>query len=209
MRIKPLIAMLTLLALLGPLGIGPAARAATTPALDPAGGRLEDRQQLRVLLDAMEAGISKLDIEALLKLTQPDVVITWQNAEVSRGHAQVRAYYDRMMKGGAPIVRKFSTKATLGGPAVFYGDSAVAYGTNVDSYELAEGLAFTLNANWSTTIVKADGQWKVAALHFSTNLFDNALLDAAKRFTWYAAGGALLLGLALGWLVLRMRRRSA
>jgi hypothetical protein len=191
------------------LSVGLLAHAATVPQLDPSSDRVEDRQQLRVLLDAMEAGISNLDIDALLKLTQPTVVITWQNAEVSRGRDQVLAYYNRMIKGGAPIVRKFSTKATLGGPAVFYGDSAVAYGTTVDRYELAEGLDFTLNANWSTTIVKVDGQWKVAALHFSTNLFDNALLSAAKRLTWYAAGASLLLGIGLAWVVVRVRRKPA
>jgi len=206
MSFKHLIAMLLSMSL---LCFGMQARAATAPQLDPSGGRVEDRQQLRVLLDAMETGISNLDIEALLKLTQPDVIITWQNAEVSRGTEQVRAYYNRMIKGGAPIVRKFSTKASLGGPAVFYADSAVAYGTNIDRYELADGLGFTLNANWSTTVVKADGQWKVAALHFSTNLFDNALLAAAERLTWYAAAGAFLLGIVLTWLVMRMRRKRA
>jgi SnoaL-like domain len=187
---------------------GLAANAATTPTLDASGGRVEDRQQLRVLLDAMEAGISSLDIDAILKLTHPEVIVTWQNAEVSRGQEQVRAYYNRMMKGGAPIVRKFSTKATLGGPAVFYGDSALAYGTTVDRYELTEGLDFTLNANWSTTIVKVDGQWKVAGLHFSTNLFDNALLSAAKQLAWYAAGGAFLLGAVLVWAVMRRRKQA-
>jgi hypothetical protein len=187
-------------------------QAATTPPLDPSGGRVDDRQQLRVLLDGMEAGINKMDIEALLKLAQPEVVITWQNAEISRGHEQVRAYYERMIKGagGMPIVRKLSTKASLGGPAVFYGDTAVAYGTTVDRFDLTEGLDFTLNANWSTTVIKtSDGQWKVASLHFSTNLFDNTLLGAAKRFAWYAAGGAFLLGVFLTWLLTRLRRGRA
>ena len=195
--------------LAGLLVCGLGAQAATTPELDASGGRVEDRQQLRTLLDQMEAAIGNLDIEAALKLTQAEVIVTWQNDEVSRGHEQVRAYFNRMIKGSAPIVKKYSTKATLGGPAVFYGDSAVAYGTNVDRYELAEGLDFTLNANWSTTIVKVDGQWKVAALHFSTNLFDNALLNAAKRITWYAAGAAFLVGALLTWLVLRLRRKQA
>jgi hypothetical protein len=185
------------------------AAAVTAPPLDPSGGRVEDRQQLRILLAAMETGMNKLDIEALLKLAQPEVIITWQNAEVSRGHEQVRAYYNRMINGAAPIVRKVTTTATLGGPAVFYGDSAVAYGKTVDRFELTDGLDFTLNANWSTTVVKSEGQWKVAALHFSTNLFDNALLNGAKRLAWYAAGGAFLLGILLTWLMMRMRRKQA
>jgi uncharacterized protein (TIGR02246 family) len=203
--------LITTLLSLPVLLLGLQAQAATTPPLDPSGGRVEDRQQLRALLEGMETGINKMDIEALLKLAQPEVVITWQNAEVSRGQEQVRAYYERMIKGsgGTPVVRKLSSKATLGGPAVFYGDTAVAYGTTVDHYDLADGLEFALNANWSTTVTKtSDGQWKVAALHFSTNLFDNSLLSAAKRVAWYAAGGAFLLGVALTWLVIRLRRKQ-
>lgn len=184
--------------------------AATTPALDPAGGRVEDRQQLRVLLDQMEKAISTLDVEAAILLMTPNAVVTWQNAEVSRGPAEIRAYYTRMMKGSgaAPIVKKFSTKATLGGPAVFYADSAVAYGRTVDSFELTDGLKFELNAIWTTTVVKVDGQWKVAALHFSTNLFDNPLLNAAERMVWIAAGAAFVAGLALAWLLMRLLRRK-
>ena len=125
--------------------------AATTPALDPKLGRVEDREALRVLLGAMEKAISDVDVEAALKLMHPQAIVTWQNAEVSRGHDEIRAYHAKMVKGTAPIVKKFGTKATLGGPAVFYADSAVAYGTNVDTYELTEGLQFILNANWSST----------------------------------------------------------
>ena len=182
------------------------AHAATTPPLDAAGGRIEDRQQLRILLEQMEKSISALDIDGVLKLLQPDAVVTWQNAEVSRGHAAIRAYHDRMIRGSSPIVAKFSTKATLGGPAVFYSDSAVAYGTTVDNFELTQGLKFTLDANWSATSVKVDGQWKVAALHFSTNLFNNPLTNKNKDLLWIAAAIAFVLGLVAGALVMRMRK---
>lgn len=185
-----------------------AAWSASGPPIDPKLGRVEDRKQLRVLLDQMEKAISETDVEAALKVMLPDAVVTWQNAEVSRGHEQIRAYHARMVKGSAPIVKKYSTKAALGGPAMFYGDSAVAYGTHVDTYELTDGLSFTLNANWSTTAVKADGQWKVAALHFSTNLFDNVLLNNAKRTAWIAGIAAFLGGLLLAFVLMRLTRRK-
>lgn len=183
-------------------------QAAEMPALDATAGRTEERQQLRVLLGSVEAAISKLQVEDVIKLMQPDVIVTWQNGEVSRGPEQIRAYYNRMMKGSAPIVKKFSTKATLGGNAAFYGDSAIAYGTTVDNFELMEGLKFTLHGNWSTTVVKVDGQWKIAALHFSTNLFDNPLLNSAKQLAWYAAGAGLLAGMLLMVLLNRLRRKT-
>lgn len=182
--------------------------AATMPALDATAGRPEDRQQLRVLLGNVESAISSLQVEEVIKLMHPDVIVTWQNAEVSRGPDQIRAYYNRMMKGSAPIVKKFSTQATLGGNAAFYGDTAIAYGTTVDNFELMEGLNFTLRGNWSTTVVKTDGQWKIAALHFSTNLFDNPLLNKAKQLAWYMGLGGVLAGMLLMFLINRLRRKS-
>ena len=186
-----------------------AALSAETPPLDPSGGRAEDRKELRVLLTQMEKAIDSLDIDGVLKLMTPDAIVTWQNAEVSRGADQIRAYHARMVRGAARIVTKFSTKATLGGPAAFYGDTAIAYGTTVDTYELASGLNFVLNANWSTTVVKQDGVWKAAAIHFSTNLFDNALLKAAERTTWMVGVGGLVAGLLLAFVVVWLRKRKS
>jgi hypothetical protein len=129
---------------------------------------------------------------------------------VSRGAAAIRAYHQRMVGSTAPVVKKFSTKAALGAPAIFYGpDVAVAYGTNVDHFDLVSGLEFDLHANWSTTVHKNAGQWKVAALHFSTNLFDNALLNRAQRLNWLFAAGGLVVGLIAAWLIGRLTRRKA
>lgn len=186
----------------------PGAWSAETRPLDPALGRVEDRKELRELLGQMEKAIDSLDIDGVLKLMTKEAVVTWQNAEVSRGHDQIRAYHARMVRGAAPIVTKFSTKATLGGPAVFYGDTAIAYGTTVDTYELAEGLKFVLDANWSTTVVKQDGQWKAAAIHFSTHLFDNALVRNARRLAWIAGAGAFAAGLLVAFVLVRLRRRK-
>lgn len=182
------------------LPLTPSSHAATAPALDASGGHLEERQQLRTLLEQMEKGIGSLDVEAVIKLMTPDAIVTWQNAEVSRGPEQIRGYYNRMLKGSSPIVKKFSTKATLGGPAVFHADSAIAWGTTVDEFELADGTLFTLNANWSTTVVKQNGQWKVAALHFSTNLFDNPMLNKAQSLIKMAAIAGVLGGFLLAFL---------
>lgn len=181
--------------------------AASAPPLDPAGGRVEDRQALRNLLDRIEKATSSLDIDGATALMHPDVIVTWQNAEVSKGHEQIRAYYSRMIKGATPIVKAYSVKAMLGGPAVFHGDSAIAWGTTVETYELSDGLKFTLNANWSTTIVKKEGDWKIAALHFSTNLFDNPLLKNAERLVWIAGLAGLLAGVLAAWLLSRLLRK--
>ncbi len=169
----------------------------------------EDRKQLRALLLEVESAISKLDIDKFLKHAHADATITWQNAEVSRGHDQIRAYYERMVGKANPVVKSFRTKAELGAPAVFYGpDVAIAYGTNLDHYELVAGLTFDLPARWTTTAVKRDGEWKIAALHFSSNLFDNPLLNRAEQNAWWFAAGGFVVGVVLALLAGRLLRRK-
>jgi hypothetical protein len=56
-------------------------------------------------------------------------------------------------------------------------------------------------------MVKIDGQWKIASLHLSSNVFTNPLLAETERMVYYAAGGGLLAGLIVMFLILRLRRR--
>jgi hypothetical protein len=42
----------------------------------------------------------------------------------------------------------------------------------------------------------------------SDNLFDNPLLAMSRRLVWWAGGGALVVGLALGFLLGRRRRAA-
>ena len=59
----------------------------------------------------------------------------------------------------------------------------------------------------ASTLAKIDGQWKIVALHLSSNVFTNPLLAEAERMVYYAAGGGFLAGLVLMFLILRLRRR--
>ena len=168
-----------------------------------------DRAALRAMLTDVEKALNERDIRAALKHLHADVLITYYNAEVTRGHGEAVAYFSRMMEGAGAIVKEYSTEAEVGSPAIFVGDTAVAYGTTTESYKLAEGLEFTLQGNWSTTVQKHDGQWMVRAIHFSTNLFDNPLLSGAEQVSWWAAGGGFVVGLVVMWTAGRVRRRTA
>lgn len=165
-----------------------------------------DRQALRSMLTEIETALNARSLEPVLGYLDPQVVITYQNAEVSRGHAEAMAYFKRMMEGAGSIVKTFQTRAEVAAPAVFHGDTAVAYGSTNDHYELRGGLDFTLNGLWSTTLQKQDGTWKVLAIHFSSNLFDNPLLNLAKRMNWAWAVGGFVAGLLLMLIVGRRRK---
>jgi len=168
-----------------------------------------DRESLLVILGSIEDALNARDMGGALKYLDDNVIITYHDATVTQGPDAAMAYYNRMMEGSAAIVTEFNTVASVGAPAFFHGDTATAYGTTVDKYVLAAGLELDLDANWSMTARKNDGEWKVIALHFSTNLFDNQLLNSANSMNKIMAAGGVVVGILLMLIIGRVRRKSA
>ena len=89
----------------------------------------------------------------------PDATVTWLNGEVSRGHAEIKAYYDRMVKGEKRILDRYTTAAKVGAPARFFGNGevAVADGTTEDEFFPVARGPFRLSSKWTSTSAKIDG----------------------------------------------------
>jgi ketosteroid isomerase-like protein len=167
-------------------------------------------EDLRALRKGLTEAVNHQDLDALLSHLDKDVVVTWQNGEVSVKPEGVRAYYDRMMKGPNRIVESVSVDPTVDELTHLYGDTGVAYGSSKDHFKLTDGKDFDMLTRWSATLVKKDGKWLVANFHASTNMFDNPLLYIAIRRTAYWVGGiAVLVGLALGFILARLLRKSS
>ena len=169
-----------------------------------------DRQALIKIFREIEASINAQDVDRMVAQMDPQATVTWLNGEVSRGHAEIKAYYHRMLKGDQRILDRYLTTAKLGASAHFFGDGevAVADGTMEDEFFPVARGPFRLSSNWTSTSAKIDGQWKVVSLHLSSNVFTNPLIAEAKAAIWYAGGSAALAGLLLGWLLGRWRRRT-
>lgn len=182
---------------------------AATPA--EAEARADDRKQLLKVFDEIVNGINEQNIDRMVAQMDENATVIWLNAEASRGHAEIKAYYRKMVNTagtGDAILKKYLTKAKVAAPARFLGDIAVADGTMEDEFFPIRRDPFKLNSNWSVTCIKRDGQWKILHLHLSTNVFNNELLDEVKKMAWYAAGGGLLAGLVLMFLIGRFTRRT-
>ena len=170
--------------------------------------RAADREALLVILSGVEDALNARDMTGALKYLDDNVIITYHDATVTQGPDAALEYYNRMMEGSAAVVTEFSTVASVGAPAVFHGDTATAFGTTVDKYVLAAGLEINLDADWSMTAQKKDGEWKVLALHFSTNLFDNQLLNSANDMNKIMGAGGVVVGVLLMFVIGRVRRKS-
>src|SRR5690349_7783664 len=85
-----------------------------------------DRAQLRKVFTEMEAAINAQDVDRMVAQMVPAATVTWLNAEVSRGHDEIKGYYNRMVKGEQRILDKYTTAAKVAAPAQFYGNGEVA-----------------------------------------------------------------------------------
>lgn len=165
--------------------------------------------ELRAVRDGLLAGMNSGDIEAQLAFLHPNVVVTWHNAEVSRGREGVRKYLDRMLKGPPKVVEKFGAKVTLDELSILYGgDTAIAFGSAQERFTLAGGKQFDFTGRWSATMVNDGGKWLIANLHTSDNIFDNPLLNQVKAALPWIGGGALVVGALAGWFLGRRGRRA-
>jgi len=148
------------------------------------------------LVDAFNKG----DVDRLISHLDPDIVITWQNGEVSRGPDGVKAYYNKMMTGPDRKVQKLSAEPAVDDRHI-YGDWAVSWGNLHDEYTLNDGTSFKFDSRFTATIAKRGAEWKVVAFHASVNAFDNPILKlAAKKVGMMAGVGAGVIGLLIGFI---------
>lgn len=164
----------------------------------------EDRQALLKILSKVEDAINAQDIERLIALMRPDCTVTWWNAEISRGHDEIRAYYRRMVKDEGRIISKYTTKAKLGAHARFVGsgeDVALADGSMEDEFFPIIRGPFKLNSRWSATAAKSGNEWKIVNLHLSSNVFTNSLISELTRALWFAGGAGIVIGGLAGWFL--------
>jgi ketosteroid isomerase-like protein len=159
------------------------------------------------LREGLVSSFNKRDIDGLVAHLDADVVVTWQNGEVSKGRDGVKAYYQKMMSGEQPTVRSVTAAPEVAGRHV-YGDWAVSWGNLNDHFVLNDGKDLPLNSHFTATIARRGDRWLVTAFHASVNAFQNPILTfAAKKIGLFSGVAGLLLGVVVGLLLGRLLAR--
>jgi len=168
-------------------------------------------EALRALKNDMEQALNAQDLERLLSHLHPDVVFTTMNNDVRVGKDAIRAYYEAMLNGPDRVVEKLTAKFEVDDLTRLYGETGLAQGSSTDHYVLTDGSDLVIHGRWSCALVRQGDRWLIASFHYSTNVFDNPVLDLVKKKMTLAgvAGGVglLLVGLVVGRIT--GRRKSA
>ena len=105
-------------------GLGQAANAAEDPA----------HAELRALRTEVIEAITQGDFDRVIKHVHTNVVITWQNGDVCRGHQGLREFFNRM---GKDTFKGYKVPPTPDELTILHGgDTGVSFGQTVAQYKL-------------------------------------------------------------------------
>jgi hypothetical protein len=81
----------------------------------------------------------------------------------------------------------------------------------LEHYTLADGRIYDMKTRWTAVVQKeGDGKWRLRSIHIGTDFLDNPILTDAKNKAvtvgLAGAGGGLLVGAVLGWLIRRRKK---
>jgi ketosteroid isomerase-like protein len=178
-------------------------------------------EELRRVRDEMVSAWQRRDIEGVLAHVDPEVLVTWQNGEVSRGPDGIRRFYQEMFEGEGSILSNLVSTLKVDDLSILHGpDTAIAFGSIRDEFTFKRRLASTaaigagntlaLTSRWTATLVRKAGEWKLASYHVSANVFSNPVQDlAVKASGRLGAVVGFLVGVIIACLIAwRLRRRA-
>lgn len=159
--------------------------------------------EIRAMRDGAIAAFLERDKESLLSFFTDDVIFTAMNNEVVRGIAAADTYYDRMLEGSDSLVEGLEITFAVDDLTTLYADgqTGVAAGDMTTDFKMRAGLEFSVPLRWTAALVRESDGWKISALHFSANMFDNPLDNSVRRYLWLMLGAAAVIGLLIGWLI--------
>jgi ketosteroid isomerase-like protein len=171
--------------------------------------READHVALRALRDKVTQGIDTQDIKTLASCFAKEFAFTAVNQTVVTNETQMQEFFDRMFRSSDALVTSLKTEPKADILTRFIDtNTGVCYGSSKDTYNMKSGKVVEMNVRWSATVVKENGEWKVAIAHVGTDFLNNPVLDGVEKFTKMVGLGAGVGGLLVGLLIGRMLGRA-
>jgi hypothetical protein len=171
--------------------------------------RHEDHEALRAMLKTVTEGLNSRNLDAVGPVLSERFSITTVDQKIFTRFSDFKSYFNGLFGGDKPILKSIAFHPDADELTVFLDqNTGISYGSSQDTYNFTDGDVRVMKTRWSATVFKDKGVWKLASLHMGANIFDNPVLEALKKKLCWFAGGALLIGLILGFLIRLITGRS-
>ncbi|BAY21198.1 hypothetical protein NIES2100_09480 [Calothrix sp. NIES-2100] len=87
-------------------------------------------------------------------------------------------------------------------------ETVVSAGDAIASFSFKDGKTADMAMRWTAVLQKLQEKWTIQSLHFSSNLLDNPVLNAAKKLRWIVGIAAGVGGFLLGALTMLLLPRQ-
>jgi len=183
-----------------------ASASAISLALEP--DRSADKQQLQALAARYEVAINQGSFSELQDSLAPELSAVFMTGIEVKGIKEMQKYYDEIkakIGSGGSYTVKLLPDATD-----FYDNVAVAHGASDETVVLGNGKRITYQSHWTAVLEKANGKWMASRLHVSIDPIENPFVAMKVGVTkWMNLGIGGLAGLAIAWLLMRLKSKSA
>lgn len=159
-----------------------------------------EREALRGLQHAFEQAVSANRLEDFAPHVASDFsIVTFTD----RSFKNFASFTERWKQTRQELVGAGSFRTEMKpDPSLFFGDIAVCSGESSNTMVDKRGKSFDFTSHWTAVMHKEQGQWKVVRGHNSLDPFGNPMLKSSvQRLLIQSTVTALLIGIALGWLV--------
>jgi ketosteroid isomerase-like protein len=172
--------------------------------------RQEDHDALRAMLRTATEALNSQNFDLIQPLLHENFTIITVDNQKFTTLDDFRTYWNGLFAGDIPLLQRIEVNAVADDLTTFLDESTgVVHGTSRDTYYFTDVGVREMPTRWTAVVQKADGDWKLVKVHFSANILDNPVLDAAKASTIKLAGLALLVGIILGaGIVYLVKRRN-
>jgi len=149
----------------GVAGITAAVAVAPTADAQASEGANPDLDQIRTLLRAHDEAFTNQDLGGIMAcLTEKAAIMGTGPGEVWSGPDEIKLAYEHFFEDFDKGEQKFEYQFKIGGVTPEMGWLMTAGNVNGKK----DGKEFTFPLNLSLTVAKKGGEWRIAAMHFST-----------------------------------------
>ena len=174
--------------------------------------RHADHEALQEILKTSKEALNSKNFDLLKPILAKEhfTIITVDNQKFTSLEA-FEKHWDMLLKGNDAVLEDIKIDPVADSATEFLTDNVgVVDGTSNETYHFKDGDVRTMQTRWTAVVKQEDGAWKIVKVHFSSNLLDNPVLNAAKQAAERYVLMAAIAGFAVGALIMGfLRRRKA